>query len=74
MLLAAKPNNKSQKGVRPMDSDFTRISIYVPKSKQSEQPLERLYQLGQKRDRSLNYMIVQAVLDYVKREERKAKA
>jgi len=54
-----------------MDSDFTRISIYVPKSKQKERPLERLYKLGQDRDRSLNYMIVQAVLDYVKREEKK---
>lgn len=54
-----------------MDTDFTRISIYVPKSKQKERPLERLYKLGQERDRSLNYMIVQAVLDFVKREERK---
>lgn len=54
-----------------MDSDFTRISIYVPKSKQTEKPLERLYKLGQQRDRSLNYMIVEAVLDYVKREEKK---
>lgn len=53
------------------DTDFTRISIYVPKAKQKERPLERLYKLGQERDRSLNYMIVQAVLDYVQREERK---
>lgn len=51
------------------EQDFTRISIYVPKSKQGEKPLQRLYKLGQERDRSLNYMIVEAVLDYVKREE-----
>lgn len=53
--------------------DFTRISTYVPKEKHKEKPLERLYKLGQERDRSLNYMIVQAVLDYVQREERKGK-
>ena len=52
-------------------TDFTRISIYVPKGKQGEKPLERLHKLGQKRDRSLNYMIVQAVLDYVNRQEKK---
>lgn len=54
-----------------MATDFTRISIYVPQRFQKERPLERLHALGQKRDRSLNYMVVQAVLDYVKREERK---
>ena len=53
--------------------DFTRISIYVPKSKQSEHPLERLYKLGQKRDRSLNYMILLALTEYVQREEKKKK-
>jgi len=53
------------------DTDFTRISIYIPKRFQSENPLKRLYKLGAKDDRSLNYMIVKAVLDYVNREERK---
>ena len=52
--------------------DYTRTSIYVPKRFQLEKPLERLYKLGKKNDRSLNYMIVKAVLDYVEREERKA--
>lgn len=54
-----------------MSENFTRTSIYVPKSKQEEKPLERLATLGKQRDRSLNYMIVQAVLDYVNREEKK---
>jgi len=52
-------------------ADFTRISIYVSKNKQGEKPLERLHELAQAQDRSLNYMIVQAVLDYVRREEEK---
>ncbi len=54
-----------------MATDFTRISIYVPQRFQKEKPLERLYKLGEKNDRSLNYMVVQAVLDYVSREEKK---
>ena len=53
-------------------TDFTRISIYVPKRFQQKNPLERLYKLGKKDDRSINYMIVKAVTDYVEREERKA--
>ncbi len=54
-----------------MATDFTRISIYVPKNRQKERPLERLQKMADQRDRSLNYMVVQAVLDYVKREEKK---
>ncbi len=54
-----------------MATDFTRISIYVPKSKQGDKPLERLHKLAEAQDRSLNYMIVQAILDYVNREEKK---
>jgi len=59
--------------IMEITTDFTRISIYVPKNKQSEHPLERLYAIAKKRDRSLNYMIVQAVLAYVEREEKKEK-
>ncbi len=51
--------------------DYTRTSIYVPKRFQQENPLERLNKLGQQRDRTLNYMVVKAVVDYVEREERK---
>jgi len=56
-----------------MAGNFTRISIYVPKNRQKERPLERLQKLADQRDRTLNYMVVQAVLDYVKREEGKGK-
>lgn len=54
-----------------MPEDYTRISIYVPKNKQADKPLERLYKLAEKQDRSLNYMVVQAVIEYVEREEKK---
>jgi predicted transcriptional regulator len=56
-----------------MADDFSRVSIYLPKSNQPEKPIKRLYELGLKRDRSLNYMMVAAILDYVNREEKKKK-
>jgi len=40
-----------------------RISIYVPKSKQAEKPVERLMKLGEKKDRSINYLVVEAILE-----------
>lgn len=54
-----------------MPGDSTRISIYVPKTRQADKPLERLYKLGLKRDRTLNHMVIEAILDYLKREEKK---
>jgi len=56
-----------------MVENFTRISIYVPQRAQKDNPLKRLHTIAKKRDRTLNYMVIQAILDYVGREERKAK-
>lgn len=53
----------------PMD----KLSIYVPQDKREQQPIERLTKLAKKRDRSVNYLVVQAILDYVEREEKKDK-
>jgi len=38
----------------------------------AERPVERLIPLGKKRDRSINHMVVKAILEYLKREEGKA--
>jgi len=46
-----------------------KLSIYVPESKQTEKPVERLIKMGEKRDRSINYLVVEAILEYLKREE-----
>jgi len=54
--------------------NFTRISIYVPQDKQEDEPLERLQRIADGQDRSLNYMVIQAILDYVGREEKRRKA
>ncbi|MFC2105248.1 hypothetical protein ACFLS0_00600 [Candidatus Bipolaricaulota bacterium] len=45
-----------------------KLSIYIPQTKIMQRPVERLIKLGEKRDRSVNYLVVQAILDYLDRE------
>jgi len=49
-----------------------KLSIYIPQRKMEEKPVERLIKLGEKRDRSINYMVVDAILQYLDREENKS--
>ncbi|MFC2083101.1 hypothetical protein ACFLSG_03585 [Candidatus Bipolaricaulota bacterium] len=46
-----------------------KMSIYIPQSKIGQKPVERLIKLGEKKDRSVNYLVVQAILEYLEREE-----
>jgi predicted transcriptional regulator len=48
-----------------------KLSIYVPKNKIDQHPVERLIKLGAAKDRSVNYLVVDAVLEYLDREEKK---
>ncbi len=48
-----------------------KLSIYIPQGKQIGKPVERLLKLGETRDRSVNYLVVQAIVEYLEREERK---
>ena len=48
-----------------------KLSIYVPQKKMVEKPVERLIRLGNKKDRSVNYLVVEAILQYLNREEKK---
>lgn len=48
-----------------------KLSIYIPQSKQAEKPVQRLIKLADRKDRSINYLVVDAILQYLKREERK---
>lgn len=48
-----------------------KLSIYIPQKKMAEKPVERLIRLAEKRDRSINYLVVDAVLQYLDREEKK---
>lgn len=47
---------------------FDKLSIYIPQSKQAEKPVQRLIKLSEKKDRSINYLVVQAILEYLDRE------
>jgi len=49
------------------------LSIYIPKEKAKRHPIERLGKLAAKKDRSVNYLIVEAILQYLDRMERKGK-
>lgn len=47
------------------------LSIYIPKSKVDKHPVERLTKLAKEKERSINYLVVDAILRYLDREEKK---
>ncbi|MCD6136703.1 hypothetical protein J7J63_08345, partial [Candidatus Bipolaricaulota bacterium] len=49
------------------------LSIYIPKSKMEKRPVDRLMKLSRSKERSINYLVVEAILQYLDREERKKK-
>ena len=65
--------DRNDKGVNQMAKKeiLDKLSIYVPQKKMEEKPVERLIRLGNKRDRSVNYLVVEAILEYLNREEKK---
>ena len=44
------------------------LLAYIPQDKKEENLIKRLEELAEKRDRSVNYMVVQSVTDYLERE------
>ena len=48
------------------------LSVYISKSKAQHRPMERLAKLAKEKDRSVNYLIVEAILNFLDREERRA--
>lgn len=50
-----------------------KLSVRVPQKKQAERPIERLMKLADKKDRPINYLAVEAILEYLKREEGKTR-
>ena len=41
------------------------LSIYFPKHTQEQKPYERLQRVAKKKDRSINYLVVEAILQYL---------
>ena len=46
-----------------------KLSIYIPQTKVQQQPVERLIRVAKKRDRSVNYLVFEAILQFLEREE-----
>jgi hypothetical protein len=49
-----------------------KISIYIPQKKAQYNVMARLRKLAEKKDRSINYLVVEAILQYLDREEKKS--
>jgi len=47
-----------------------KLSIYIPQSKIELKPVERLMALGEKRDRSVNYLVCEAIVEFLDRAEK----
>jgi len=47
------------------------LSLYIPQRHAEKNVVQRLDRLGEQQDRSMNYLVVQAILEYLDREEKK---
>lgn len=50
-----------------------KVSIYISKPKREENLLARLRKIGAKKDRSVNYLVVEAIREYVEKNEGREK-
>lgn len=48
------------------------LSVFIPLKKQHLNLVERLMTLGKMRDRSVNYLVVQAISEFLSRQEEKS--
>ncbi len=48
-----------------------KMSIYIPQRKAQANVMERLRKQADKKDRSINYLVVEAILQYLDREEKR---
>jgi predicted transcriptional regulator len=54
-------------------SGSTTLSIYIPRKKDGERLTERLARMAEQRDRSVNYLVVEAISEYLDRAEAEKK-
>ena len=47
-----------------------KLSIYIPQKQLTEKLVERLIELGEKMARSVNYLVVKAILEFLRRVNR----
>ncbi len=69
MLPMARPRRTDQQlGVE----DTAKLSLYVPRQKGGATVLNRLRKIAERDDRSLNYLAVQAILEFLDRKEQRS--
>jgi len=71
MLLKCREKTLDTEGEDVAKELLDKISIYVPKSKLDQRPVERLMKLAEAKDRSVNYLVVEAIVEYLAREEKR---
>jgi len=54
----------------PKKTVLDKMSIYIPEKRQAEKLVERLIKVAEKKDRSLNYVTVEAIAEYLERHEK----
>lgn len=52
----------------PKKELLDKISIYIPQKRVADNLVSRLMKLGTKKDRSVNYLVVEAIAQYLERE------
>lgn len=53
------------------ENETRRLSVYIPLSKRHLRPIERIRRLARRRKCSVNDLVVDAIIEYIKREESK---
>lgn len=59
--------------LRPQGNS-TKISLWIPKSKGGTEVIRRLQSLAAQKGRSVNYLVVEAIVQYLREEEKSVKA
>ena len=65
VIESSEGGNTAQKKI------LDKLSIYIPEKKMKRNPVERLIKLADECDRSVNYLVVEAILEYLDREEKR---
>ena len=56
----------------PRKQTLNKLAVYIPQSKQAAGIGKRLLKLAKKKDRSINHLVVEAILEYLEREEKES--
>jgi hypothetical protein len=61
--------NEKERSMGQTKQTLDQFSVYIPKRKIGDRIVERIITLGDRRERSLNFLCVQAIEEYLARQE-----